>query len=226
MISRICCNRQYQPLVSKTNQILSSSLPSTQNILSSELVERNKCQFDSRVNYYRLNLFRSYTTINSNQLIHKREYHASIKRDSLIYYGLGVIGVSLVAHQLYKLSQEIPRAKPTINGSIKGKETSSSNASSSTSSSSATNSTTSSTTSKDGFFASFFARTFYDGGFEEKMTKREAALILGVRESATPERVKDAHRRILLLNHPDLGGSAFIAAKVNEAKAMLLKGKT
>lgn len=74
-------------------------------------------------------------------------------------------------------------------------------------------------------FATWFARNFYDGGFEEKMTKREAALILGIRESATVERVKEAHRRILLLNHPDRGGSAFVAAKINEAKDLLLKGK-
>ena len=74
-------------------------------------------------------------------------------------------------------------------------------------------------------FATWFARNFYDGGFEEKMSKREAALILGVRESASPERIKDAHRRILLVNHPDRGGSAFIAAKINEAKDLLLKGK-
>ena len=74
-------------------------------------------------------------------------------------------------------------------------------------------------------FSTIFARTFYDGGFEEKMTRREAALILGVRESASIERVKDAHRRILLLNHPDRGGSAFLAAKINEAKDLLLKGR-
>lgn len=73
--------------------------------------------------------------------------------------------------------------------------------------------------------SSWFARNFYEGGFEDKMTKREAALILGVRESASPERIKDAHRRILLINHPDRGGSAFIAAKINEAKDLLLKSK-
>jgi hypothetical protein len=73
--------------------------------------------------------------------------------------------------------------------------------------------------------ANWFTKNFYDGGFQEKMTRREAALILGVRESATAERVKEAHRRVLLQNHPDRGGSPFIAAKVNEAKEFLLKGK-
>jgi hypothetical protein len=77
----------------------------------------------------------------------------------------------------------------------------------------------------DSLFSSWFARNFYDGGFEDKMTKREAALILGIRESATVEKVKEAHRRVLLLNHPDRGGSAFVAAKVNEAKDLLLKGR-
>jgi curved DNA-binding protein CbpA len=57
------------------------------------------------------------------------------------------------------------------------------------------------------------------------MSKREAALILGVRESASAERIKDSHRKILLLNHPDKGGSAYLAAKINEAKDLLLKGK-
>ena len=75
------------------------------------------------------------------------------------------------------------------------------------------------------FSSTWFARNFYDGGFEDKMTKREAALILGVRESATSERIKDAHRRILVINHPDKGGSAYLGAKINEAKDLLLKGK-
>lgn len=66
---------------------------------------------------------------------------------------------------------------------------------------------------------------YYEGGFEEKMTRREAALILGVRESSTGKRIKEAHRRILILNHPDTGGSTYIASKINEAKELLLKGK-
>ena len=69
------------------------------------------------------------------------------------------------------------------------------------------------------------AKNFYEGGFEEKMSRREAALILGVRENTTLERIKDAHRKVLLLNHPDRGGSALLAAKINEAKDVLLKTK-
>lgn len=68
-------------------------------------------------------------------------------------------------------------------------------------------------------------KRFYDGPFEETMTRREAALILGVRESASIQRIKDSHRRILMLNHPDKGGSTFLALKINAAKELLLKGR-
>lgn len=65
----------------------------------------------------------------------------------------------------------------------------------------------------------------YKGGFEDQMTRREAALILGVRESADKKKVQEAYKRIMMLNHPDLGGSAFVTTKINEAKDMLTKGK-
>mmetsp|Transcript_28488 Transcript_28488/g.43798 ORF Transcript_28488/g.43798 Transcript_28488/m.43798 type:complete len:217 (+) Transcript_28488:34-684(+) len=66
---------------------------------------------------------------------------------------------------------------------------------------------------------------YYEGGFEEKMTRQEAALILGVRESSSTKRIKDAHKKLLILNHPDAGGSTYMAGKINEAKELLLKGK-
>ncbi|XP_063900208.1 uncharacterized protein LOC135119757 [Zophobas morio] len=65
---------------------------------------------------------------------------------------------------------------------------------------------------------------FYKGGFEEKMSKREAALILGISPATPIKRVREAHRRIMLANHPDRGGSPFLASKINEAKD-ILEGK-
>ncbi|KAJ3416991.1 carboxypeptidase Y-deficient [Chytridiales sp. JEL 0842] len=54
---------------------------------------------------------------------------------------------------------------------------------------------------------------FPRGGFDDKMSKREAALILGVREQVTKDKLKEAHRRIMLLNHPDRGGSPYLASE-------------
>lgn len=62
---------------------------------------------------------------------------------------------------------------------------------------------------------------YYRGGFEPKMSKREAALILGVSPSASKLKIKDMHKKIMLLNHPDKGGSPYLAAKINEAKDMM-----
>jgi len=42
-------------------------------------------------------------------------------------------------------------------------------------------------------------------------------------EKPSEEQLKEVHRRLMKLNHPDLGGSPMIAAKVNEAKELLMK---
>ncbi|KAI8065530.1 hypothetical protein BC940DRAFT_304330 [Gongronella butleri] len=67
---------------------------------------------------------------------------------------------------------------------------------------------------------------YHKGGFDAKMNKREAALILGMRESQINKaKLKEHHRKIMLLNHPDRGGSPYMASKINEAKEFL-EGKT
>ncbi|KAI1500691.1 mitochondrial chaperone [Biscogniauxia marginata] len=67
-------------------------------------------------------------------------------------------------------------------------------------------------------------KAFYKGGFEPRMTKKEASLILSLNERAiTKEKIRKAHRTLMLLNHPDRGGSPYLATKVNEAKEFLEK---
>ncbi len=95
--------------------------------------------------------------------------------------------------------------------------------------------------------------SYYKGGFEPKITKREASLILGnfsvtvlklpylfdlnrmntvkivfvcsgISSSSPKEKIKEAHKKIMLLNHPDRGGSPYLAAKINEAKDYLETG--
>ncbi len=55
------------------------------------------------------------------------------------------------------------------------------------------------------------------------MSLKEAYLLLGLDETATIDEIKEAHHRLMLKNHPDQGGSNFLATKINQAKEVLLK---
>jgi hypothetical protein len=54
------------------------------------------------------------------------------------------------------------------------------------------------------------------------MTEEEAYQILGLAPGSGPELVRKAHRRLMQRVHPDLGGTDFLAARINAAKDLLL----
>ncbi|WP_404379448.1 DnaJ domain-containing protein [Caenispirillum salinarum] len=62
------------------------------------------------------------------------------------------------------------------------------------------------------------------GSADGAMTRAEALRILELEEGATADEIKRAYRRVMASAHPDHGGSSWMAAKVNEAKRVLLGG--
>ena len=56
-----------------------------------------------------------------------------------------------------------------------------------------------------------------------EMDVGEAASILGVAETANLEEIKAAHKKLIGQLHPDKGGTDYLAAKINDARDVLMR---
>ncbi|MGB1005838.1 MAG: J domain-containing protein [Thalassobaculaceae bacterium] len=60
------------------------------------------------------------------------------------------------------------------------------------------------------------------GGDNAEMNADQARAVLGVAAGASAAEIREAHRRLMKVAHPDRGGSDYLATQINRAKDVLL----
>ncbi|KAF2881722.1 hypothetical protein ILUMI_24457 [Ignelater luminosus] len=125
--------------------------------------------------------------------INGSDYNASTS-SSLILAGLGLAAVGYVGRHIVR---RLPNVTKTVNEAMK--------------------------TLPKFDVESMATSRYYKGGFDPKMSRREAALILGISPTANKVKIREAFKKVMAVNHPDRGGSPYIASKINEAKDFMEK---
>ena len=57
------------------------------------------------------------------------------------------------------------------------------------------------------------------------MSPEEALQVLGLQAGASEAQIREAHKRLMRAAHPDSGGSDWLAARINQARDVLLSGR-
>ncbi len=57
----------------------------------------------------------------------------------------------------------------------------------------------------------------------QDMTEKEALALLGLEPNPSRQEISKAHKRLMQKVHPDRGGNDYLAAKINQAKDLLMK---
>ena len=76
-------------------------------------------------------------------------------------------------------------------------------------------------------FINFLLQTFFfkkRNNPSKSLKKEDAYEILGLKQNASKNEILKRYQELIKKNHPDKGGSTYLATKINEAKDYLLDG--